>query len=503
MRARLFLFAAVLVAGSVRAADAASTKAAGPDLFISLRGVVDGVIEVGEPLFVGVRLEAPFESAKPISLAPASGTWADAIELVLVRGETLLPARATMTTKPASAAVTLDAENAASGEWFFPAEQTARLSPGDYAVQARLALPATGGASEPVSIRVVARSNEAGRAVQRTVALANEALVTGRLQEGVRLVDGLLADQPDHLRLLAVRARLSARAGDLRGAMTCVTRALSTPEVEGLSHPPVGLIEMRNELGRALLASGASSAPPPDWTTLPPRVREVIRPTPTKTKPVARTASTSSALPPSTAPASAGAGAPTHRASAPAASAPAAMSARPPPGPPAPGTIVPTAELDDAKVRADPAGQWAAAASAGSFQKNNYNYYTPARAAGEPKVVYPGYNTEAWCPAQQNTGDDWIELTFAKPTKAAAVRVRQTFNPGAIVKVEAVESDGTAHLWWQGNDPYRRPANREIVWFAVRVPATSYPVAKIRLSLNLAAVPGWKQIDAVQLVAAP
>ena len=38
---------------------------------------------------------------------------------------------------------------------------------------------------------------------------------------------------------------------------------------------------------------------------------------------------------------------------------------------------------------------------------------------------------------------------------------------------------------------------------AVNVPPTSYPVAKIRLTLNLAAVPGWKQIDAVQLVAAP
>jgi hypothetical protein len=28
-------------------------------------------------------------------------------------------------------------------------------------------------------------------------------------------------------------------------------------------------------------------------------------------------------------------------------------------------------------------------------------------------------------------------------------------------------------------------------------------VARVRISLNLAAVPGWKQIDAVQLVAAP
>jgi len=40
----------------------------------------------------------------------------------------------------------------------------------------------------------------------------------------------------------------------------------------------------------------------------------------------------------------------------------------------------------------------------------------------------------------------------------------------------------------------------EIVWFAVRVPKTLYRVATIKITLNLAAVPGWKQIDAVQLV---
>lgn len=98
---------------------------------------------------------------------------------------------------------------------------------------------------------------------------------------------------------------------------------------------------------------------------------------------------------------------------------------------------------------------------------------------------------------------DWLELTFAKPVQAIEVRVRQNDAPGAITKIEALESDGTVHVWWEGVDPHQRSAVREIVWFAVRVPKTSYLVARVKLTLNLASGPGYKEVDAVQLVAAP
>ena len=46
------------------------------------------------------------------------------------------------------------------------------------------------------------------------------------------------------------------------------------------------------------------------------------------------------------------------------------------------------------------------------------------------------------------------------------------------------------------------PEGYEIAWFAIRMPKTAYLVAKVKLTLDLAAVTGWKQIDAVQLVGA-
>ena len=162
------------------------------------------------------------------------------------------------------------------------------------------------------------------------------------------------------------------------------------------------------------------------------------------------------------------------------------------------GVVVPATELSDAKIIAEAGGQWATTAIA----KTQYdrNQYSAARATGAPNVSVAGNSPEAWCPSTRDQGMDWLELTFAKPVHAVEVRARQNDGIGAIVKVEAIEPDGTAHIWWEGVDPYKASAVREIVWFGVRVPKTTYLVARVKLTLNLASGPGYKQIDAVQLV---
>lgn len=166
-----------------------------------------------------------------------------------------------------------------------------------------------------------------------------------------------------------------------------------------------------------------------------------------------------------------------------------------------PGKVVASVELVETKIRADAAGQWAAAARAGS--EYGRTQYSAAQAIGAPNVPVVGNSPDAWCPAVRNVGMDWLTVTFAQPVPAVEVRVRQSDASGAIVKVEAFEPDGTAHVWWEGVDSTQAPTIREIVWFAVRVPKTAYPVAHVKFTLNLASGPGYKQVDAVQLVAAP
>ncbi|WP_414665119.1 tetratricopeptide repeat protein [Horticoccus sp. 23ND18S-11] len=480
-----------ILAGAVAAVGCC----AAPDVTLSLRGVVDGQLEQGEPLAATVLLAAPVAQPGVIELAPARGTWADALIVELSPAGGGAPvARAQPLRAPENPVAVLDADRVAGGLWSFSAETMRSLAPGDYLVKARLELPAGRGWSgvalaEAWPLRIVTVSADPLRRAARAHARAQLSAAAGRLEEAARACDAALEKTPDDLELLSLRADVALRGGNPIAARFCVNRAVR--QLKGpLAGPlPLVLHEVSARVYAAIVPVGATATKPPDWTWPPASVMTLSA----EVKPV-----TPVSPPAPTAPR------PTTTAPVPVA---AAVASPPPvvtqPVQPSPGVIVPAAELDDAKVRADSAGQWAAAARAGSFQRSTYNYYTPARATGEPKVAYAGYNTEAWCPAQQNSGEDWIELTFARPTPARGVRVRQTFNPGAIVKVEAVATDGTVHLWWAGSDPYPRPATRAIAWFAVNVPATRYAVAKIRLTLNLAAVPGWKQIDAVQLVAAP
>jgi len=83
--------------------------------------------------------------------------------------------------------------------------------------------------------------------------------------------------------------------------------------------------------------------------------------------------------------------------------------------------------------------------------------------------------------------------------RATEVRVRQSYTPGTIAKVEAIGTDGSAQVLWQGVDPNAYPP-RQITWFVLRFPVTPFPVQRVKLTLNVSAATGWKQIDAVQLV---
>lgn len=471
-----------------------------PELYFSLRGVVDRTVEIGEPIFVSVRIEAAGPGSAPLKVAPASGSWADQISLALVGPSTV---RARPAAVPPAGPLLLASGDAATGTWIFDAATTERLAAGEYALQLKLEVRAGEGwtgavAAEEVALRVVPLSPSGDRAVQRAVAHAMVELAEDRPEAAAKRVDPLLERSPDNIRLLVVRARASAMGGDLLAALTCVQRALDVAQQAPRSHPPIELAELESELNLARL--NPVQPKPAPWTRLPARLlaptgRPAPRPPraassgvtgpaaslplPAPNPPVAQT---SPAVNPSAAPASAG------------------VSVVPATASSGVGILVPPSNLDDARIRADPAGQWAATAQART--QYGKDVYSASQATGAPNVPLAGNSAQAWCPATRQGGLDWLELTFARPVPAVEVRVRQTDASGGIAKVEAFEPNGTAHTWWEGVDPHR-PAVREIVWFTVRVPRTSYPVARIKLTLNLDSGPGYKQIDAVQLVAAP
>ena len=145
----------------------------------------------------------------------------------------------------------------------------------------------------------------------------------------------------------------------------------------------------------------------------------------------------------------------------------------------------------------DPAGQWATSAVASS--EYGHDRYNAMQATGAPDVESYSDNPNAWCHSGTHNPEDWLELTYGYPVVATELRVRQNYTPGTIARIEAFAADGRAVLLWQGSDP-NVYADREIAWFVLRFPPTPFPVVRVKLTLNISAIGGWKQIDAVQLV---
>lgn len=441
-------------------------------LALTLNDGTSEVVYAGWPLIVAADAVLMEEVATAFTLDPAS------VRLVIQTSEgaaTTWPLRRIETT---SANQLGPANDTVRIRWVLTAEAAAALNPGAYSAKFSWAgrnAPALEFRVEPAP---VAPSPE--QRIRRAL-LQSQVLLLGRDLDGaLAAVAPLVEQEPARIDLLVQQSRVQLARGDSRAAFHSAQRALAVYYDRNPTspHPPASILAVESAARAALFKNVTPGPRPPGVPGGPPR-----------------TVSTPSAVP---APAGVAA-TPAVPAATPASPQAAVAAARSEELPT--GVVVPAGELQDATVRRDPAGQWAAAARAGSSYSNPG--YAAAKATLEPNVAVAGDSPEAWCPGRQNDGSEWLEVSFARPVPAVGVRIRQSHTPGAIVKVEAYEPDGKSHLWWEGRDPQVAPEVRGIAWFAIKLPATTYAVAKVKLTLNLAAVPGWKQIDAVQLVAAP
>jgi hypothetical protein len=153
--------------------------------------------------------------------------------------------------------------------------------------------------------------------------------------------------------------------------------------------------------------------------------------------------------------------------------------------------------------KTDPLGQWATEAKASSTYASDLNNatagYHPMRATGAPDVQRYGDTAEAWASKTADSGIEWLDLSYAKPVSATELRIRQNHAPGAIIKVELLEANGTAHTVFQGPDSTVYEPNT-ISWLIVKTDKTPYKTQRAKITLATNAVSGWNEIDAVQLV---
>jgi len=153
--------------------------------------------------------------------------------------------------------------------------------------------------------------------------------------------------------------------------------------------------------------------------------------------------------------------------------------------------------LKQDEIKSDPNGQWATDAKASStFNDANGNTsYSASQATGEPNVQAYSTTPQAWSSKTPDSGIEWLELTFAKPVRANAVRVRESSGSGALIKIEVFDEKGVAHTVWSGAD-----STKELNYLIAEFPKTAFMTNRVKLTLATNVVSGWNQIDAVQLV---
>jgi hypothetical protein len=148
-------------------------------------------------------------------------------------------------------------------------------------------------------------------------------------------------------------------------------------------------------------------------------------------------------------------------------------------------------------IKNEPHGQWAVEATASSTSGGEHGdaNHTAGQATGAPNVERYGNNALAWSPKAADAGLEWLDLRYAKPVHATAVRVRESCGPGAVIKVELFDEQGSAHTVWQGND-----ITKNLDYLVVEFPKTVFKTNRVKLTLATNIVGGWNEIDAVQLV---
>ncbi len=119
----------------------------------------------------------------------------------------------------------------------------------------------------------------------------------------------------------------------------------------------------------------------------------------------------------------------------------------------------------------------------------------PEQAAGEPDTMQAGDISTAWAPREQDGGEEWLKLDYETSVDIAEVRVRETHNPGAISKVTAFLANGSEVTLWEGVEPKAAAP----VEMSFTVPS-SVNAKSVKVYLDTTRVPGWNEIDAVQII---
>jgi len=168
----------------------------------------------------------------------------------------------------------------------------------------------------------------------------------------------------------------------------------------------------------------------------------------------------------------------------------------------APGMVQMKKTWEPAAIGAALAAACVLAASAGAQQAGEVRFHQGARrdwgpeqATGPADTQQAGDIVTAWASLRPDGGAEWLLVEFERAVPIATVRIRETYNPGAVSKVSAFVDGGEEVLLWQGQDP----TSTAPAYFVVE-PAVEVTSKRVKIHLETTRVTGWNEIDAVELI---
>jgi hypothetical protein len=145
----------------------------------------------------------------------------------------------------------------------------------------------------------------------------------------------------------------------------------------------------------------------------------------------------------------------------------------------------------------EPAIAWATTVRGFSTQYTETSW-SASQALGAPDV-YPQHGDiqKAWASLGSDDRDEWIEVGFDRANRLSALEIYETFNPGAVSRVDLIAEDGrtitafTAEPEARGEASFRR---------RVDLGCTDDAIVAVRVHVASTAVAGWNEIDAIGAV---
>jgi hypothetical protein len=129
----------------------------------------------------------------------------------------------------------------------------------------------------------------------------------------------------------------------------------------------------------------------------------------------------------------------------------------------------------------------------GQLQQRSWG---PEQVLGAPNTHAAGDISTAWAPLSSvGQGEEWLHVSYDRPVEISEVTVRETHNPGAISKITAMMPDGREVVVWVGTEPKAEAP----VDMSFSVPQ-GVNANSVKVYLDRTRVPGWNEIDAVELI---